>query len=532
MMRKIIICENQFASLFKRSRLITENRASKNQSLARRMVKQLAPNLDDKDVTMKVLHDIPNVRKADFHLFPAAVRMVIEEGNALDGNLIQKLNKFIGIAAPKAKELGLDQNANGMSMDEFFNKFSQDVEQDDKLNKQAATKYDNGDSTFGGYDIVFIPDFKAAENYAEYVDWCVTYDEGNYDQYTNGETGYFYFFLKHGYQNITEDVGNKEEAPFDKYGLSMIAVSFYEDGSVNTITSRWNHELENGNYDGDHIMSVEDLCKLVHANIYQICVDKRPKNEVPSSWKLIKELPDNQNLYYDNDKKDYLVTDKNIRRVKYFEGKKAIVYEGFGKENYDALILTNGEVIGGKDLFIGEHFFLGNKLYVNLDFKVYEMNEETGQLTENPDLKRFSLRNGYIILANKDEKINILYPDSKQLFSKEWYDKLYDFRNLNVLQKDNFYAIIDIPEHKFVSDWMERQFFTGFLFVFKTKQNNLAVYKYGDNKPFAIVDDVVKIDFITIAVRKGMNYYSLSLPNSIDEISVTEITREEFDSYK
>ena len=360
----------------------------------------------------------------------------------------------------------------------------------------------------------------------------MTYDEGNYDQYTNGETGYFYFFLKHGYQNITEDVGNKEEAPFDKYGLSMIAVSFYEDGSVNTITSRWNHELENGNYDGDHIMSVEDLCKLVHTNIYQICVDKRPKNEVPSSWKLIKELPDNQNLYYDNDKKDYLVTDKNIRRVKYFEGKKAIVYEGFGKENYDALILTNGEVIGGKDLFIGEHFFLGNKLYVNLDFKVYEMNEETGQLTENPDLKRFSLRNGYIILANKDEKINILYPDSKQLFSKEWYDKLYDFRNLNVLQKDNFYAIIDIPEHKFVSDWMERQLFICFFFVFKTKQNNLAVYKYGDNKPFAIVDDVVKIDFITIAVRKGMNYYSLSLPNCNDEISVTEITREEFDSYK
>lgn len=136
------------------------------------------------------------------------------------------------------------------------------------------------------------------------------------------------------------------------------------------------------------------------------------------------------------------------------------------------------------------------------------------------------------LLVNKDEKINILYPDSKQLFSKEWYDKLYGFRNLNVLQKDNFYAIIDIPEHKFVSDWMERQFFTGFFFVFKTKQNNLAVYKYGDNKPFAIVDDVVKIDFITIAVRKGMNYYSLSLPNSNDEISVNKVTREDFDSWK
>lgn len=102
-MRKIFITENQFASLFKRGCLITENRASKNQSLARRMVRELSPDLDDKEFTMKVLHDIPNVRKADFHLFPAAVRMVIEEGNALDGNLIQKLNKFIGIAAPKAK---------------------------------------------------------------------------------------------------------------------------------------------------------------------------------------------------------------------------------------------------------------------------------------------------------------------------------------------------------------------------------------------------------------------------------------------
>lgn len=47
-MRRIIIDENQFASLFKRSRLITENRASKNQSLARKMVRELSPNTNDK----------------------------------------------------------------------------------------------------------------------------------------------------------------------------------------------------------------------------------------------------------------------------------------------------------------------------------------------------------------------------------------------------------------------------------------------------------------------------------------------------
>ena len=65
--RRIIITENQFSNIFFNGRLITENRASKNQSLARRMVRELSPNIDDKDFTEKVLHDIPNVRKADFH---------------------------------------------------------------------------------------------------------------------------------------------------------------------------------------------------------------------------------------------------------------------------------------------------------------------------------------------------------------------------------------------------------------------------------------------------------------------------------
>lgn len=261
---KIIITENQFLNNFNNGCLITENRASKNQSLARRMVRELSPNLDDKEFTMKVLHDIPNVRKTDFHLFPAAVRLLLQSGDATDGEIIQKLNKYIGIIAPKAKELGLDQNINGMSMNEFFHNFNQDVEQEDNLDRQTASAYGKGDDKFGDYDIVFIPDFETAHQYGDYVDWCITYDEGNYNQYTNNKTGYFYFFLKKGYQNITTDDVNENKAPLDEYGLSMIAVSFYEDGNVNTITSRWNHELEGNNVNGDHVMSVNSLCKLIN----------------------------------------------------------------------------------------------------------------------------------------------------------------------------------------------------------------------------------------------------------------------------
>jgi hypothetical protein len=274
---KIIITEGQFLNNFHNGCLITENRASKNQSLARKMVRDLSPNLDDKVFTMNVLHDIPNVRKADFHLFPAAVRMILYADSDVNGDLIQKLNKYIGVVAPKAKELGLDQNANGMSTDEFFNMFNKDVNKETDLERQEAAKYFTGDNNFGGYDIVFIPDFETAHQYGDYVDWCITYDEDNYNQYTNNKTGYFYFFLKKGYQNITTDDVNENKAPLDEYGLSMIAVSFYEDGNVNTITSRWNHEFEDNNVNGDHVMSVNSLCKLINANIYQICVDKRPK---------------------------------------------------------------------------------------------------------------------------------------------------------------------------------------------------------------------------------------------------------------
>ena len=82
-MTKIVLTENQLRNIF-----LTENRASKNQSLARKMVRSINPKLDEKDVTMKVLHFIPNVRKADFHLFPAAVRFVLTAGESLNNTLV------------------------------------------------------------------------------------------------------------------------------------------------------------------------------------------------------------------------------------------------------------------------------------------------------------------------------------------------------------------------------------------------------------------------------------------------------------
>lgn len=198
MNKKIIkINESQFLRNFANGRLITENRASKNQSLARKMVRAINPNLNDKEFTENVLHDIPNVRKADFHLYPAVVRFVLTAGNSLDANTILELNKYIGIIAPKSKELGLDQNANGMTLQDFFNQFQGDVSQSETDDREASAQYANSnDGNHNGYTIVPIPNFEEASKYSNYTDWCVTQDVGRFLNYADKGQGIFYFLLK------------------------------------------------------------------------------------------------------------------------------------------------------------------------------------------------------------------------------------------------------------------------------------------------------------------------------------------------
>lgn len=242
--RSIIITENQLRNIF-----LTENRASKNQSLARKMVRTIDPDVDEKVFTKYVLQSIPNVRKADFHLYPAVVRFILGSDEYVNANTIIDLNKFIGVIAPKSKELGLDQNANGMSITDFFNTFESYVESYNNNEKKGSSLYSNDKRDYNGYNIIPIPNFEKASEYKGYTDWCITNDENAFYNYTNKKNGIFYFLLKNGFENVPKEQG--ENCPLDEYGLSMIAVSFRIDGSISSITCRWNHN----NGGNDTIMS-------------------------------------------------------------------------------------------------------------------------------------------------------------------------------------------------------------------------------------------------------------------------------------
>lgn len=345
MNKKLIkINESQFLRNFANGYLITENRASKNQSLARKMVRSINPNLNDKEFTENVLHDIPNVRKADFHLYPAVVRFVLTAGNSLDANTILELNKYVGIIAPKANDLGLDQNANGMSMNDFFRQFQGEVTQSETDDREASAQYgENNEGNNNGYKIVPIPTFDNANEYSRYTDWCVTQGEEYFLRYTNNGSGIFYFLLKEGFENVPREQG--PNCPLDEYGLSMIAVSFRHDGSINTVTCRWNHD-KGGN---DSVMTPGQLSKLIGADIYGIFNPDNIQSLLPENMEVLDyDLNYGLKLCKNTTTDNLFIFSYDFSDNICFQSKDYVVYQGKTDEGYDICALI------GRDGFIYE----------------------------------------------------------------------------------------------------------------------------------------------------------------------------------
>ena len=115
----------------------------------------------------------------------------------------------------------------------------------------------------------------------------MTYNEGRFLDYTNNGSGVFYFLLKDGFEKVQREQG--PNCPLDEYGLSMIAVSFRRDGSVNTVTCRWNHD----NGGNDFVMTPEQVSKLIGTDIYSIYKPENIQNLVSADIEVL-----NDNLEY------------------------------------------------------------------------------------------------------------------------------------------------------------------------------------------------------------------------------------------
>ena len=463
-MKRIVLTENQLRNIF-----LTENRASKNQSLARKMVRELSPNTNDKEFTENVLHDIPNVRKADFHLYPAVVRFVLENNNTLDNITIQNLNKYIGVIAPKAKELGLDQNANGMTLQAFFEKYKTEIDDyisnSKKLSAQYDTNKNNGKNN--GYNIVPIPTFEKAAEYGRYTDWCITQSKDAFYDYTNHSMGLFYFLLKDGFENVPQKKGSN--CPLDDYGLSMIAVSFLIDGSVNTVTCRWNHS----NGGNDSIMTPEQVSKLIGQDIYSIFNSKDIEGRLPDSMTLVKYFNKFDIYLCKDETKGFILIEGDFSYWTPFGELSYKFFRGEDKqgEDYEIVITNTGKILEyslgyskGRNIYCIQRnnmLFIANRSENGTKGGIYDLNTFEKIPQSNFNIQHVEELWKFILMSNSEGQ-QFVYNGSKKngKYLEQIYDKIITEKNKifiidlenNVTGFDSFNGRIILDKSKLISN--------------------------------------------------------------------------------
>ena len=453
MIKRIIIKESTY------NKLITENRASKNQSLARKVVRSMRPDLNDNDITNRILHDIPNVRLSDFHLFPAVTRMVLNNMDSLSAEVIQQLNEYLLVVAPKAKEQGFNQDLNGMSLQEFFDTFKGDVENTIKDERSKSSSFGQGDGNYNGYNIVPIKTYEYAKEYNKYTDWCVTSMPDAFSRYAGN--GLFYFLLKKGFENVEKKVG--ENAPLDEYGLSMIAVSFDEKGNVRTITCRWNHD----NGGNDNVMSPEQVSEVIGADIHTIFNAKDKKTfTAPEGIKMLKAY-EKEGLFLCQD------TDKNVLCV--YNHNYSVRFDYNGK-NYICAETMDGRGENELNVFLDNK---GNIIYeVVNDFVNYDDvndtliiavgNDEGGCAFDTTTFKKivdsgihdFSSCENLYVLENSEEKYQIIDTVNKYALFDRWIDYANILYDINIDDyvlciHDNYISLISGETGRYSLEWTD-----------------------------------------------------------------------------
>lgn len=141
-------------------------------------------------------------------------------------------------------EIDLDENLNGLSLDELNKKFGGEIRKH-HISNWLKTDSNNSETQTGDYVVKSIPNYSTAHQYAPYVNWCVTYGENHFNGYT-GAGEQFFFCLKNGFEDVPRMEG--KNCPLDEYGLSMVSVCIRPDGTPSYITTRWNHDNDGENH--------------------------------------------------------------------------------------------------------------------------------------------------------------------------------------------------------------------------------------------------------------------------------------------
>ena len=464
----------------KHKQIIAESQESKSIAAAKKLVMQrlnYSEQEADEFIRIKLRNDLPVLRTPQGGKFILGVTRMFCDGELKSANDIGNLNSTLKLVASDAHINEYDRNLNNLSCQELVQRFAKAMS--DNLEVQ---KNEIGQMVFDSpsdYEIVRIDSFEEAEEYGDYVSWCVTHDERMFDSYTNDGINQFYFCLKNGFENVEEV--SSEGCPLDEYGLSMIAVSVNENGMLNTCTCRWNHD----NGGDDSVMNTKEISQVIGMNFFEVF---KPNNK----WKdLLTSVM--QRLANGEDPSTIFDYVNNFR-------------EGFAKvklNNKWNFINQEGRLISNQ-WFDYADIFREGFAEVRLNNKWNFINKEGRLLSDQwfDDVGFFS--DGFAMVRLND-KCNFINQEGKFL-SGQWFQGAYDF--------DNGFAVVKLNDRWFridtngnltlresagakepINEYLDRNYNAPLYKYFKWAETASDEEKVKDlcyNSPYAIEDFIEK----------------------------------------
>ena len=422
---------------------INENQESKSQSEAKKYIKNnnkfnWNESEIDNFVRIKLRNDITALRDKQIGKFTLGVTRMYFNNEITDTSTINDLNITLKLLTAHLNEY--DRNLNGLSVDELISKFKQTRENNIKKEKQEINRMKFGVSD---YKIIKIDSFNDAKKYYKYTNpnsrWCLTHMEDMYDSYACDGMNQIYFCLKNGFENIKPIVS--ENAPLDKYGLSMLSIIVNEYGELAYCTCRWNHDND-GN---DSIMNAVEISKVVNVNFFETFKPNNKWKDIIDNMKRRLNNGDDSKEIFDkiwsfndgfakvklNKKYNFINEDNEFLSDKWFDDADnfndgfAIVYIENKGWNF---INKYGKYISDK-WFDDANSFNDGFAAVKIKNKGWNfINEDGKYISDDWFDDAWSSNDGFALVKIKNKGCNFINKDGKYI-SDDWFENADDFND-------------------------------------------------------------------------------------------------------
>ena len=499
--------------------LIVESQESKSISTAKKFWKDNGFPEDKFEKYLNQLRGtIPTLRTKDGGKFIyGCMRMYLQRQFNSHNDFVTINNILKIIVASHIDEY--DRNLNDVTFSQLKRKFGKEISFNINKEKEQIAKLKLTGKC--DYEVILIDSFEKAEEYKDYVDWCITYRKDMWENYTLDGLNTFYFMLKSGYKNIKKE--KRENCPNDKYGLSMVAVSVCPDGSINSVTCRWNHS--NGADDSQY--SYVQLSEMLQKNFFDVF---KPQEKTSASEKDKIEIISKQIIgkhitqKYDSDKIKLTICAEKYAFINILGYLNFIQIENrkFSKFLFPEWIKQKNRW----DVFWAGTNCLG---YKNSESKIFIYNINGELKFESSDcygfLKEDTIINNNFTLTIHDR--NFLKTGSKESWTTTWKIKLNQLSNItecSVLLKDEYTNSPGVLVFSFKKDNKSEPYFK--LYEFKTGKDLTPEYiilHIDLNKQHNRYDVIVKNENDNTKSHMGviyLNQYSKNYPK--DKLNMDE----------